>query len=74
MNKNKLIELSGEDYLICDDIVLEGINYLYVISLDGQRYSVLKRVVANNEDTVESVTDEAIIKKVLEFIGAEENI
>lgn len=74
MNKNKLIELSGEDYLICDDVMLDGINYLYVISLDGKRYSILKREIVNNEDTVESVTDENVIKKVLEFIGAEENI
>lgn len=74
MNKDKIIELNGEDYLICEDVVIDNVNYLYVISLDGKKYSVLKREVTETDDTVESITDEATIKKVLENIGAEENI
>lgn len=71
---NKVIDLNGEDYLICNDVVIDNVNYLYVISMDGKKYSVLKRVVTDTEDTVESITDEAMIKKVLEMVGAQENI
>ena len=70
---NKVIELNGEDYLICNDVVVDNVNYLYVISMDGKKYSLLKREVVDGSDTVESVTDEGIIKKVFEVIGKEEN-
>ena len=29
MEKNKIIELSGEDFLICEDLVVDNVNYLY---------------------------------------------
>ena len=69
-----IIVLNGGDYLICDDVIIDNINYLYVISLDGKKYSLLKREISEGTDTVESVQDKKTIKKVLEIIGVEENI
>ena len=73
MEKNKIIELSGEDFLICEDLVVDNVNYLYVVSLDGKKYSLLIRKIENGEDTVESVTDEAVIKKEFEIIDKGNN-
>lgn len=70
---DKIIVLNGEDYLICNDLVVDGINYLYVVSLDGTKYSLLIRKIENGEDTVESVTDENTIKRILEIISNEGN-
>ncbi len=71
--KERLITLSGEDYLICNDLVVDGENYLYVVSLDGKRHSILNRKIENGEDTVESVADEALIKKIFGIIANKEN-
>lgn len=70
---DKVIVLDGIDYLICNDLTIDGVNYLYVLSLDGTKYSVLKREIVGDSDTVESVRDEATIKKVLETISETEN-
>ncbi len=71
--KERLITLSGEDYLICNDIVVDNVNYLYVASLDGKKYSLLIRTIENGEDTVESVRDEALIKRIFGIIANQEN-
>ena len=71
--ENKIIVLNGEDYLICNDITVDNVNYLYVVSLDGSKHTLLVRKIENGEDTVESVTDEALIKRIFEIIDKEEN-
>lgn len=70
---NKVIILDNEEYLILNDLMLDGINYLYVISLDGKKYTILKREITGDSDTVESVKDESTIKKVLETVSEIEN-
>ncbi len=70
---DKIIVLDGEDFLICSDLVVDDINYLYVVSLDGTKYSLLKREIVNGEDTVESVSDENLIKKIMGIISNQEN-
>ena len=70
---NKIIVLNGEEYLICNDIVIDNVNYLYVVSLDGSKFSLLTRQNVNGEDTVESVTDENLVKKILGIIANQEN-
>ena len=70
---NKVIVLDGIDYLICDDIVVDNVNYLYVVSLDGSKHSLLVRKVENGEDTVESVTDENEIKRIFDILAKGEN-
>lgn len=70
---SKVIVLDGIDYLICNDIVVDNVNYLYVVSLDGTKYSLLIRKIENGVDTVESVTDEATIKRILGIISNEGN-
>lgn len=69
----KVINLNGEEYLICNDLFVDNVNYLYAISLEGSKYTLLTRKNVNGVDTVESVTDEAIIKKVFEIISKEES-
>ena len=70
---DKIIVLNGEDHLICNDLIVDGVNYLYVVSLEGKKFSLLIRKSENGEDTVESVTDENIIKRVLGIIANQEN-
>ena len=70
---NKVIVLNGEDYLICNDLVVNNVNYLYVVSLDGLKHSLLVRKIENGEDTVESVTDENEIKRIFDIISKGEN-
>ena len=70
---DKVINLSGEEYLICNDLIVDNVNYLYAISLDGLKITLLTRKNVNGVDTVESVTDEALIKKVFEIIANQEN-
>lgn len=70
---NKVIALDGIDYLICNDLVVDNVNYLYVVSLDGTKYSLLERKMENGVDTIESITDESIIKKILGIIANQEN-
>lgn len=70
---NKVIVLNGQEYAICNDIVVDNVNYLYVISLDGSKFSLLTRQNVNGEDIVESVTDENLAKRVFEIIAKEEN-
>ena len=73
MNKSRIIELSGEEYLICNDLVVDNINYLYVVSLDGSKFSLLTRKNVDGVDIVESVTDENLAKRVFEIIAKQEN-
>lgn len=70
---DKIIVLDGEDFLICSDIVVDDVNYLYVVSLDGTKYSILKREIENGEDTVESISDETLIKRIMEILSNQEN-
>ena len=70
---NKIIVLNGEEYLICNDIVIDNVNYLYVVSLDGSKFSLLTRQNVNGEDIVESVTDENLAKRIFEIIAKQEN-
>ncbi len=70
---NKVIVLDGIDYLICNDLVVDNVNYLYVVSLDGAKYTLLERKTENGIDIVESVTDENLIKKILGIIANQEN-
>ncbi len=70
---DKVIVLNGEDYLVCNDLVVDNVNYLYVVSLDGNKVSLLTRQNVNGEDTVESVTDENLVKKILGIIANQEN-
>ena len=70
---SKVIVLDGIDYLICNDIVVDNVNYLYVISLDGSKHTLLMRKIENGEDTVESVTDENEIKRIFDILAKGEN-
>ena len=70
---DKVIVLNGEEYLVCNDIVVDNVNYLYVVSLDGKKLSLLTRQVVDGNDTVESVNDENIVKKVLGIITNQGN-
>ena len=70
---DKVIVLNGEEYLVCNDIVVDNVNYLYVVSLDGNKFSLLIRQNINGEDIVESVTDENLVKRILEIIANQEN-
>ena len=70
---DKVIVLDGIDYLICNDLVVDNVNYLYAASLDGTKHTLLIRKNENGEDTVESVADENEIKRIFDIIAKEEN-
>ena len=70
---DKVIVLDGIDYLICNDLVVDNVNYLYAVSLDGATHTLLIRKNENGEDTVESVADENEIKRIFDIIAKEEN-
>ncbi len=70
---DKVIMLDGEPFMICNDIMVDDVNYLYVMSLDGKKLSLLTRQVVDGNDTVESVNDENIVKKVLGIITNQGN-
>ena len=70
---DRIIVLDGAEYLICRELEIEGIHYIYAISVADNKYTVLTEYKRNGEAFVESVKDKAVIDKVLSII-AEENI
>ncbi len=66
---DKTIVLDDKEFLICQEINVDNIHYIYCIAIDGDEYTLLKE----NDGMVESVTDIDEFKKVMSMI-AKENI
>ena len=70
---DKIIVLDGIDYLICNEINLDGNHYIYAVSTEGNKFTVLKETMEVDGSYVESLTDENEIKRVLQEIEKENN-
>lgn len=70
---DRIIELDGKDYLICQELVVDGKEYIYAASVDEDKCALLVRSVLNGEVFVESVSNDEEFKKVMSII-ADKNI
>ena len=62
---DKAIVLDGEEFLICRELKLDGKKYIYAVSTDEKKYTVLEEKEENGEAVVESLTDQNEINKVM---------
>ena len=62
-------EGKDRDFYVIKEIELEGIKYVYVVTLDGTLdYSVLKESLVDDEIYVESV-DRELADKIIDIVG-----
>ena len=61
---DRVIVLDGEEYLICREFEIEGIRYIYAVSVDNDNYTLLTEYKKNGESVVKSVEDQTIIDKI----------
>lgn len=62
---DEIITIDNEDYVIMDSIQYENNNYYYAISIDKQKFTLLKLINEGSELQVEGVKDKELIKKLL---------
>lgn len=56
-----IITIDGEDYVIVDELIHDGNNYIYVINSEtGDKVSILKETEENGEKYIESIPSEKI--------------
>lgn len=70
---DRIITLDGKDFLICQELDINGNHYIYAISIDKDEYTVLLEEEINGEKIVRSLTNDDEIKYILNII-AKENI
>lgn len=70
---DRIITLDGKDFLICQELDVNGNHYIYAVSIDDDEYTVLLEYEKDGEMMVRSLTDDDEIKYILNII-AKENI
>lgn len=70
---DRIITLDGKDFLICQELDVDGKHYIYAVSIDDDEYTVLLEYEKDGEMMVRSLTDDDEIKYILNII-AKENI
>lgn len=65
---NEVITLDGNDYLVCAEIDVDNIHYIYAFELDGNNYTLLEEKIIDGENYVSSVTDRNTFIKVVTLI------
>lgn len=70
---DRVIELDGKEFLICQELDVDSVHYIYAVSIDEDMYTLLTEVEENGINYVESVTDRDVLNKVMSII-AKKNI
>ena len=65
---DEIITLDSKEYLICAEIDVDNIHYIYASEIEGDGYTLLEEKIINGEKYVSSVTDKEIIGKVMALI------
>lgn len=70
---NEIIMLDGLEYVICDELYLDNKHYIYAMSMDDNKYTLLTEQLNNNISTVKSVTDQNEVLRVLDLMNKGNN-
>ena len=54
---DKIIVLSGEDYIVFRELDVDNKHYIYTVALDSDKYTLLEEKTIDEEQIVESVTN-----------------
>ena len=65
---DRIIELDGKEFLICQVLDVNGIHYIYAVSTSEDIYTLLVETTENGEKYVESVTDEKVLNEIMSII------
>ena len=56
-----ILTINNEEYVVVDEMFYEGDKYIYVIALnDENKISILKETEENNEEYVESISEDRV--------------
>lgn len=70
---DRVLVLNGEDYLICNELTMNNKNYIFAVSVDNDRFTVLEKRTTENGFVVESLKDPEEVKAVITEISKENN-
>lgn len=70
---DRVLVLNGEDYLVCNELTMNNKNYIFAVSVDNNRFTVLEKRTTENGFVVESLKDPEEVKAVITEISKENN-
>lgn len=70
---DRVLVLNGEDYLVCNELTMNNKDYIFAVSVDNDRFTVLKKRTTENGFVVESLKDPEEVKAVITEISKENN-
>lgn len=70
---DRVLVLNGEDYLVCNELTMNNKNYIFAVSVDNDRFTVLEKRTTENGFVVESLKDPEEVKAVITEISKENN-
>ena len=70
---DRVLVLNGEDYLVCNELTMNNKYYIFAVSVDNNKFTVLERKESENGFVVESLKDPEEVKAVITEISKENN-
>lgn len=70
---DRVLVLNGEDYLVCNELTMNNKDYIFAVSVDNDRFTVLEKRTTENGFVVESLKDPEEVKAVITEISKENN-
>lgn len=66
---DKGIIINNEEFLVVKEIMLEGKHYLYAVSTESNKYTVLEQTETEEGSKIKSINDKEEIDRILTEMG-----
>ena len=70
---DNVIVLNNEEYMICKELMMDNKHYIFAVSVENDKFTVLEQRETENGPVVKSLDSKEEVEKVINEIAKENN-